>query len=1164
MRCTKCGGENRGGRKFCAQCGAPISTSCTRCGASNEPGEKFCGECGATLVDTAAANAPKASITEPAASGILVTQEQSDSSLVVDGERKTVTALFADIKGSTALEEDLDPEEARAIIDPALKLMIDAVHRYDGYVVQSTGDGIFALFGAPIADEDHPQRALYAALRIQEELRRYGERLQGEGRAPLLIRIGINTGEVVVRSIATGGGNVEYTPIGHTANLAARMQTLAHPGATAITEATRKLVEGYFTLKALGPARIKGISEPVEVYEVTGLGPLRTRLQRSAGRGLTKFVGREREIEAMTHAAELAKQGRGQIVAAMAEPGVGKSRLFHEFKARNQSGWMLLETFSVSHAKAPAYLPVVDLLRDYFEITPEDDHGKRREKVSGRVMTLDRALETTLPYLFALIGVTDESNTLAGMEPQLKRRRTLEAVKNLLLRESREQPMMLIFEDLHWIDGESQALLNMLAEAIANTRILLLVNYRPEYHHEWGSKTYYTQLRLDPLGKDSAEEMLSALLDTSFPLPDQEHSGEREDARHARVFAAADGSRSAPAKHGDDDLSGLKRLIVEKTDGNPFFMEEIVQSMFEESALVRDGAVRLAKPLAELRIPPTVRGILASRIDRRVPREKELLQTLAVIGKEIPLALIEQVAATDGEDLQRMLASLQLAEFIHELPTFPDAAYVFKHALTQEVAYGSVLAERRKALHLRIGEAIEATFANHLDDYVEELARHYSRGSDANKAAPYFYLAGQKVAARSAYADAIAHFTSGLELLPAIAAGPQRDQLELGLQLNLGQSLMFAKGYSSPDVEGAFSRARELCAGFGDTPQLYPVLYGLWGYYLVRAEYRDSQEIGRQLLSLAERQRDPDLLLEAHAVSGQNAFYGGCDLARARSHFEKVLSIYDPRSHQGHALAYGQDPGIVAGSVLPWILWFQGYPEQALSRQRDCFMLASGLSHKFSLAYAKTYGAALCQLLRDIPLGKQLADEGLALSTEHGFAFLLLATRFSLGWALNQLGQSEEAVAVLRGAKDACRALGAPVTGPHQQGLLADALAKSGHPEQGLEAISEGLAEVASTREEYYEAELYRLKGALLLALTRPQEASAEAAFMKSLEVARRQSAKSWELRTAMSLYRLKRKQCNPQSARKTLESVYGWFTEGFDTPDLKDAKALLTESATM
>ncbi len=1035
MRCTKCGGDNREGRKFCAHCGAPISTRCTGCGASNEPGEKFCGECGAALVDAVPANAPKVSATESAASSILVSQERSDSSLVVDGERKTVTALFADIKGSTELEEDLDPEEARAIIDPALKLMIDAVHRYDGYVVQSTGDGIFALFGAPIAHEDHPQRTLFAALRIQEELRRYGERLQGEGRSPLQIRIGINTGEVVVRSITTGEGHTEYTPIGHTANLASRMQTLANPGATAITEATRKLVEGYFALKALGPARVKGISEPVEVYEVTGLGPLRTRLQRSARRGLTKFVGREREIETMTHAAELAKQGRGQIVAAMAEPGVGKSRLFHEFKVRHQSGWKRLETFSVSDAKASAYLPVVDLLKDYFEITPEDDHGKRREKVNGRVMALDRALETTLPYLFALIGVTGESNTLAEMEPQLKRRRTLEAVKNLLLRESLEQPMMLIFEDLPWIDGESQALLNNLAEEIANTRILLLASYRPEYHDEWGSKTNYTQLRLDPLGKESAEEMLSALLDASFSLADQGHDGEPEGARHVRVFEAADGFRFATAKHGDDDLSGLKRLIVEKTDGNPFFMEEIVQSMFDEGALVRDGAVRLAKPLAELSIPPTVRGILASRIDRRTPGEKELLQTLAVIGKEFPLALIERVAAADGEDLQRMLASLQIAEFIHELRTFPNAAYVFKHALTQEVAYRSVLAERRKALHSRIGKAIEATFANQLDDYVEELAVHYSRGSDAKKAAPNFYLAGQKVAARSAYADAIAHFTSGLELLPAIAAGPPRDQLELGLQLNLGQSLMFAKGYSSPDVQGAFSRARELCVAFGDTPQLYPVLYGLWGYYLVRAEYRDSEEIGRQLLSLAERQGDPDLLLEAHAVSAQNAFYGGCDLARARSHFEKVLSNYDPRSHQGHALVYGQDPAVVAGSVLPWILWFQGYPEQALARQRDCFMLASGLSHKFSLAYAKTYGAALCQLCRDIRLGKQLADEGLALSTEHGFAFLLLATRFSLGWALNQLGQSEEAVAVLRSAKDACRALGAPVTGPHQHGL---------------------------------------------------------------------------------------------------------------------------------
>jgi class 3 adenylate cyclase len=452
-----------------------------------------------------------------------------------DGERKTVTALFADIKGSMELMEDLDPEEARAIVDPALKLMVDAVGRYGGYIVQSTGDGIFALFGAPIAHEDHPQRALYAALRMQEDLRRFAERLRAEKGLNLQVRIGANVGEVVVRRIRTGEGQVEYTPIGHSTSLASRLQTLANPGSIAISEVLRKLVEGYFTLKTLGPARIKGSSEPVNVYEVVGPGPLRTRLQRvAAGRGLTKFVGREREMEALRHALEQAKAAHGQIVAAIAEPGVGKSRLFYEFKAMSQSGCMVLEAFSVSHGKASAYLPVIDLLHGYFEITSEDDSRKRREKVGGRVLMLDHALEDALPYLFSLLGIADTPDPLAQLDGQVKKRRTLEAIKRILLRESLNQPLIVMFEDLHWIDSETQALLNLLTDAIANAHILLMVNYRPEYYHDWGNRSHYAQLRLDPLGSQSAAEMLSNLL------------GE------------------AP------ELLPIKRTIIERTEGNPF------------------------------------------------------------------------------------------------------------------------------------------------------------------------------------------------------------------------------------------------------------------------------------------------------------------------------------------------------------------------------------------------------------------------------------------------------------------------------------------------------------------------------------------------------------------------------------------------------------------
>jgi class 3 adenylate cyclase/uncharacterized protein YcbX len=708
MRCTKCGTESTSSRKFCAACGNPLSRRCSRCGAENAPSSAFCEDCGTALGGRTAPAATSSPQPVSPAPGIRVTPEQADASAALEGERKTVTALFADIKGSTELEQDLDPEEARAIVDPALKVMIDAAHRYDGYVVQSTGDGIFAIFGAPIAHEDHPQRALYAALRMQEELKRYSEQVVADGGIPIEARVGVNTGEVVVRSLTTGQGQTEYTPIGHTTNLASRMQAVAPTGSIAVSEQTRRLVEGYFALKARGPTRVKGISEPVNVYEVTGLGPLRTRLQRSAGRGLTKFVGREREMEAMRNAAELARGGRGQIVAAMAEAGTGKSRLFFEFKAKNQSGWMVLEAFSVSHGKASAYLPVLDLLHTYFRIAGEDDQRVRREKVAGRLSILDPSLEDTRPYLFSLLGIVEGDDPMEQMDGQVKKRRTLEAIKRILLRESLNQPLMVIFEDLHWIDEETQGFLNLLAESIGTARVLMLVNYRPEYSHQWNSKTYYTQLRLDPLGKESAEEMLTAMVGES-----------------AEVWP-------------------LKRLIIEKTEGNPFFMEETVQVLFDEGALVRDGATHLTKPIGELKIPPTVQGILAARIDRLAPDRKELLQTLAVIGKEFALSLVCAVTGRTSDDLGRMLDELQLGEFIYEQPTVGDVEYTFKHALTQEVAYNSVLMQRRKVLHEIIGAALEILYASSIDDHLAELANHYGRSTNVDAAVQYLTSAGKQ------------------------------------------------------------------------------------------------------------------------------------------------------------------------------------------------------------------------------------------------------------------------------------------------------------------------------------------------------------------------------------------------------------------------------------
>jgi class 3 adenylate cyclase len=1033
----------------------------------------------------------------------------------LDGERKTVTALFADIKGSTELMEDLDPEDARAIIDPALKLMIDAAHRYDGYVVQSTGDGIFALFGAPIAHEDHPQRALYAALRMQEELERYSAKVVAEGSSPIQGRVGVNTGEVVVRSIQTGAGQTEYTPIGHTTNLASRMQTAAPVGSIAVSETTRKLCEGYFAVKALGATRVKGVTEPVNVYEVTGLGPLRTRLQRSAGRGLTKFVGREREMEALCAAADRATSGHGQIVAAMAEAGTGKSRLYFEFKAKNQTGWMVLDTFSVSHGKASAYLPVLDLLQGYFKIAGEDDHRARRAKVTGNVLTLDRSLEDTLPYLFALLGIVEGDDPLAQMDGQLKKRRTLEAIKRILLRESLNQPLMVIFEDLHWIDEATQELLNLLADSIGTAKILLLVNYRPEYSHQWNSKTYYTQLRLDSLGRESAEEMLSALL--------------------------GDGV----------EVRALKRVIIERTEGNPFFMEETVQVLFDEGALVRDGiAVKLTRSLNTLKIPPTVQGILAARIDRLPTDAKDLLQTLAVIGREFPLSLIRAVVPKSDDELSRLLDDLQLGEFIYEQPAVGDTEYIFKHALTQEVSYGSVLQERRQQLHERSAAALERLYTSSAEEHLAELAHHYGRSTNLDKAVEYLTRAGRQALNRSAFAEAQAQLQQSLERINKLPESTERDARELELAIPLAQVLLVTRGFTAPETRVAAERARDLAEKGGNLAQLIVQVFGIWRSVSFTGDYATGGLLADRILYLAQREGSHASLAFACRAQVDANFYRG-NLVRVEEHFARSGGFLD-------ADVFRQVFGAAVGAagVAGHCAAVMGHADLARQRIAHARALARDNNNPYDLAAASTLESWLYCLLRDPQRAEIAAASGLAIAEEHSIPFVRNHTRTSLGWARAQLGNASEGVAMIRQGLAGFAETGSRIGLTDFTARLADAQALDGKIADALVTIEDALQ--ANPEELVFRPNILTCRGELRLKVG--QTEMAETDFSEAIALAQKMQAKAWELRATTSLARLLASQGRRDEARTMLADIYNWFTEGFDTADLKDAKALLDE----
>jgi class 3 adenylate cyclase/tetratricopeptide (TPR) repeat protein len=1063
-------------------------------------------------------------------------------SAVADGERKTVTALFADIKGSTELMEGLDPEEARTIVDPALSIMIEAVRRYDGYVVQSTGDGIFVLFGAPLAHEDHPQRALYAALNMQEDLRRYSAKMVSEGGTPVQARIGVNTGEVVVRTLETRQGHAEYAPIGHSTNLAARMQTAAPVGSIAASETTRKLCEGYFTFKLLGPTVVKGVSEPVNVWEVTGLGPLRTRLERVTSRGLTRFVGREREMEALRHAATLARAGHGQVVAAMAEPGVGKSRVFHEFKLIAQSDWTILEAFSISHGKASSYLPVIELLKDYFEIQTTDDERKRRERVNGKILTLDRSLEDALPYVSILLSLNPGDDPLAQMDAQIKRRRTHEALKRIFLRESLDRPLMLIFEDLHGIDGETQGLLNVLVDSIANARILLLVNYRPEYRHEWGNRTYYSQLRLDPLGRESADEMLLSLLSNQV------------------------------------ELAPLRRLIAEKTEGNPFFIEEIVQALFEDGSLVRNGRLALTRPLTQIRVPTTVQAVLASRIDRLVADEKDLLQTLAVLGRQFPLGLVQNVwqhshlrvtalakqhasaaplafshnEAGEGQPkLERLLSRLQLSEFIYEQPAFPEVEYVFKHALTQEVAYNSLLNERRKFLHEWAGAALEAMYASRLDDHLSELARHYERSGNSAKALEYLERAGHQAISRASHAEAITLFSSALELLKTQPETPERLKKELTLQLGLGSALQPIKGFSTAEVGQTFSRAFELCQQIEATPELFQVILGLTNFYSMRLELSRAHELAQQLVAISERDGDAVSQIEAHMTRGVVLLARG-NFTLARDHFERAAS----QASSAHPSIYGPAAVCWHGAILGYL----GYPDRALDKNCAALALARELSDPFTYINALHSAQLVHQLRREWEASLNLADDTLRLSTEHGFQQYSAFAMFYRGRALTQLNHAEEGVAELRRGITAMQSSGMHLL-TLSYAVLAEGYAKAGCTADGLAVLAEGLESSDRTGDAGWKAELFRIRGDLLLLEAKPGcEDKAEFCFRQAIEIAWHQQAKWWELRATVSLARLLASQGRLDEARSILADIYNWFTEGFDTADLKEAKTLLDQ----
>jgi class 3 adenylate cyclase/tetratricopeptide (TPR) repeat protein len=1100
-----------------------LALVCPSCGFSNEPGVKFCGGCGAALGTFLAAAVPRFASPETYTPRHLADKILTSKS-ALEGERKQVTVLFADLKGSMELLADRDPEEARKILDPVLTLMMDAVHRYEGTVNQVMGDGIMALFGAPLAHEDHAVRACYAALHMHEAIRRYTEDVRRAHGAEVQIRVGINSGDVVVRSV----GNdlkMDYTAVGQTTHLAARMEQLAPAGTTRLTAETLRLAEEFVQVRPLGPIPVKGLAAPVEVFELTGASAVRTRLQAARARGFSRFVGRDAEMDQIRQAAAQARQGQGQLVAVIGEAGVGKSRLFYEFThshhvlGTNGAGWRVLEASSVSYGKATPFQPLAELLRGYFRIDDRDDLRTARAKVTGTLLTLDRALEDAVPAVLWILEVLEPEDAFLGLEPPQRRRRAIESVKRALLRESQVQPLLLLFEDLHWIDTETQAVLDSLAESLGSAPALLAVNYRPEYRHGWGSKTYYRQLRIDPLPPESADALLRALLGT------------------------------------DPSTAPLVPLLITRTEGNPLFLEESVRTLVETGALAGEpGAYRLVRPAAGIQMPATVQAILAARIDRLRPELKRLLQAAAVVGKDVPVALLAAVAEMADDVLHPALGELQTAELLYEARLFPDLEYTFKHALTHEVAYNGVLQERRHALHATILETLERLHADRLDEHAEMLAHHAARAAIPDKAVRYLRVAGAKAVARSANREAVEFFERALALLAEEPETPEILSETLDLRIALGTPLIALHGAPSPLVEASYRIALALVEGLDDATRRFPVLWGLWYIRFTRGDYGPAVEAGEQLLAIARQGADQGQLLEAHHTLWPTLVSMG-NAKRALPHIESGVALYDRERHGSYALLYGgHDPGVCCRYYLAASQWALGYPEQALASVYEASRLAETLGHALTSTNALWFTTYVHYQRGDRPAAVATAERARALIEAHGFspwttdtALLLHASRGGphdvelLNDLRRQMAPAQNSA--WRRVLSGC--------------ILASLYGEGEAPEKGLEVLASlGDPEGGG----YYGSEIARLEGELRRRLAPHIPEDAARCFERALEMARRWDAKSFELRAATSLARLWRDQGRHVDARQALTDVYRWFTEGFDTQDLRAAKILLDE----
>jgi predicted ATPase/class 3 adenylate cyclase len=1040
-----------------------------------------------------------------------------------EAERRQLTVMFCDLVESTKLSSQLDPEEYREVVCAYQRVCTDVIQRYDGHIAQLLGDGLLIYFGYPQAHEDDAQRAVRTGLVILTAMGDLNKDLPQAKGVQLAVHVGIHTGLVVVGQMG-GGGRQEQLALGEVPNIASRIEGLAAPNTIAVSEATYRLVQGYFDCEALGVQTLRGVAEPVHVYRVLQESGARGRLDVAHTRGLTPLVGREQEVGLLLERWEQVKFRQGHVVLLTGDAGIGKSRLVQMLKdyVANEPH-VRWECRSAEYSQNTALFPVTDLFQRLLRFHAEDTPDAKMEKLEQTLRQYRLPLEETVPLFAPLLALPLPENQYPSLNlsPQRQRQKTLETIVAILLELAEHHPVLFIVEDLHWTDPTTLEFLNLVIEQIPTTSILTLLTCRPAFQPSWSHRSYLSEITVNRLSRNHIERMTTQV---------------------------AGGKTFPPA---------VMQQLIERTDGVPLFIEELTKAVLEVGMLQDvDGQYVMTSTLSSFAIPATLQDSLMARLDRLVTA-KAVAQYAAVIGRQFSYELLSTVSQLDAATLQRELGRLVEAEIVYHRGVPPQATYVFKHALIQDAAYQSLLKSTRQQYHQRIAQVLEAQFPETAKVQPELLAYHYTEAGLTEKAVHYWYTAGQKASERSAHVEAIAHLRQGLSLLQTLPETSKRTQHEVDMLIALGASLRATKGTGALEVGETYLRARHLCQHLDNPHQLFPVLRGLHGYYNLRAELHTAHALGEQTLALAQQVQDAAMLVAVHRALGTTLYYSGA-ISEAHTHFTQGLALYDRHQHRASTLLYGEDAGVTCRSHDAHTLWLLGYPAQGLTRIDEAVTLAQHLAHPYSLSSAFVAASIFHAFRREAWATQECAEAAIRLAQEQRFPFWMATGSLLRGWALAQLGQAQEGIAQIEEGLRTIPATGAEIRRPYWLALMAEAQETLGEPEAGLTRLTEALAHADTTGERWSEPELYRLKGALLLQQHADNQADAETCFQHAIRIAQSQQAKSWELRATTSLARLWQQQGKRQEAHDLLASVYHWFTEGFDTADLQEAQALL------